>query len=338
MAIKMKKNLRRMTALLLSAVMTIGFSLTTYANEPDMAQTSEADAAENDDRVQAVLPTDAVGIFDFILDPQELIYKTNASAYDGQTFEEGATLFFKRSDGEVLENYSSTSDAVTITNTGSTPIDVAITAGITVQAKEEFAMTDDREFTEDTRPSLYLALTDGETEIPIMGDGEEAAIVNITVPPVSKEEPEDNVYSFRLTGAANKEGDWSRLKNISFEVSVTWVVAAQEEETDSEEAPLENEESDLSGVQEKDTEPVKDPGEEIIRKKVPVVSDSNVIPEDVKSEILPTDKMQEEGDDPESNPEEESTVSGEKMAEPEIVESEETTRVKNVTEDEKTVP
>ncbi len=329
---------KRLAAFMLSITMMINSSMIVCASEPEQPQVSEADAAENDDRVQAVLPTDAVGIFDFILDPQELIYKTNASAYDGQTFEEGATLFFKRSDGEVLENYSSTSDAVTITNTGSTPIDVAITAGITVQAKEEFAMTDDREFTEDTRPSLYLALTDGETEIPIMGDGEEAAIVNITVPPVSKEEPEDNVYSFRLTGAANKEGDWSRLKNISFEVSVTWVVAAQEEETDSEEAPLENEESDLSGVQEKDTEPVKDPGEEIIRKKVPVVSDSNVIPEDVKSEILPTDKMQEEGDDPESNPEEESTVSGEKMAEPEIVESEETTRVKNVTEDEKTVP
>ena len=77
-----------------------------------------------------------MGIFDFILDPQELIYKTNASAYDGQTFEEGATLFFKRSDGEVLENYSSTSDAVTITNMGSTPIDVSITAGIKFRPKK----------------------------------------------------------------------------------------------------------------------------------------------------------------------------------------------------------
>lgn len=323
---------KRLAAFMLSITMMINSSMIVCASEPEQPQVSEADAAENDDRVQAVLPTDAVGIFDFILDPQELIYKTNASAYDGQTFEEGATLFFKRSDGEVLENYSSTSDAVTITNTGSTPIDVAITAGITVQAKEEFAMTDDREFTEDTRPSLYLALTDGETEIPIMGEEEEAASLNITIPPASEESPEGNVCSFRLTGVANKEGDWSRMKNISFEVSVTWVVAAQEEEADSEEVPLENEESDLSGTQEKDQEPAADSGGEIERTIVPVVSDNNVIPDDVKSEILPTDKMSEEGSDGEKEP----PVSEEKPVASEGAEPEETTT--DVTEDEKTVP
>lgn len=323
MAIKMKKNLRRMMALLLSTVMTMGSSLTAYANGLDMAQTSDSDVVNNDEKVRVILPTDSVGIFDFILDPQELIYKTNASAYEGKIFEEGATLFFKRSESESLVDYSSTSDAVTITNSGSTPIDVVITAGIAVQAKEEFAMTDDREFTEDTRPSLYLALTDGEIEIPIMGDGEDAASLNITVPPASEESPEDNVCSFRLTGAANKKGDWSRMKNISFDVSVTWVVVAQEEEADSEEVFLENEGLDLSGMQEKDTEPV-DPGEEIVRKKVSVVTDSNVIPDDVKSEIVPTDKGTEQVEDQESESQKSEEQLEEQITVKDMIENEET--------------
>ena len=279
MAIKMKQNFRKLTALALSTVMTISFSLTTYASESETTQTSDADMIENNDRVRVILPTDAVEIFDFLLDPQELIYKTNASAYEGKLFEEGATLFFKRTEGESLVDYSSTSDAVTITNKGLTPVDVVITAGITVQARDEFAMTDDREFTEDTRPSLYLALTDGETEVPIMGEGEDAASLIITIPPASEEEEEEsNACSFRLTGAANKEGDWSRMGDISFEVSVTWMAAAEEEELlEEEETELEDEETDQPEEQ-KAVEPVSVSGEEIVSKIVPVVTDSNVTP------------------------------------------------------------
>lgn len=276
----MSKYFKGFTAFMLFIAMIASSSVTIYANEPELTE------VYGDDKIQVVLPTDAVGIFDFILDPQELIYQTDASAYEGQTFEEGATVFFKRSDGESLEDYNSTSDAVTISNTGSAPIDVVITAGIKAQANDEFAMTDDREFAEDTRPSLYLALTDGETEIPIMGEEEEAAKLEITIPPALEEEPGENEYSFRLTGAANKEGDWSRIKDTPFEVTVTWEIVPQEEDPAAEEESLEEEPAS-------ETEPVTVPGEEIIRKTVPVVTDSNV-PDDVKSEIVPTDKGTEE--------------------------------------------
>lgn len=272
MAIKVKGNFGKMTALVLSAVMMMGPSLVTYANEPETAQTSDADMINNDDKVHVILPTDAVEIFDFILDPQELINKTNASAYvyEGKSFEEGATLFFKRSEDESVTDYSSTSDAVTITNKGSAPIDVVITASIIVAAKDEFAMTDDREFTDDTRPSLYLALTDGETEVPIMGEDEGAASLTITIPPVSEEE-ENNEYSFRLTGAANKEGDWSGMEDALFEVAVTWTAAVQKEEMISESA-----ETELSDMQNAAIIPAEDPGERVVRKIVPVATDSNV--------------------------------------------------------------
>lgn len=49
------------------------------------------------------------------MDPQRLIDKTDGAAYDGKTFEKGSTLFFKRMDSEVDEDYSSTSDAIMIT-------------------------------------------------------------------------------------------------------------------------------------------------------------------------------------------------------------------------------
>jgi hypothetical protein len=311
---KMRRNLRRLTAILLSAVMTMGSSLAAYANEPDMAQTSDSDVADNDEKVRVILPTDAVGIFDFILDPQELIYKTNAAAYEGKLFEEGATLFFKRMEGEALVDYSSTSDAVTITNKGEAPIDVVIAAGITVVAKDEFAMSDDREFTDDTRPGIYLALTDGETEVPIMGEGEEAASLTITIPPASEEEGA-NECSFRLTGAANKHGDWSRIGNISFEVAVTWmVVAEEEEELPEEETEPDTESADKPQGQETE-QPDSDSGEEIVRKIVPVVSDSNVIldveEDGTSTKEEPSDSgAEEEESDMGTEPEERQKVPG----------------------------
>ncbi|MEH2956636.1 hypothetical protein [Candidatus Merdisoma sp. JLR.KK006] len=305
---KMGGNFKKLITFALSAVMAIGLSVTTYASEPESMQIA------GDDKIQVVLPTDAIGIFDFILDPQELINKTNASAYDGQIFEEGATLFFKRSDSEALVDYSSTSDAVTITNNGSVPIDVVITAGITVLAKDGFAMTDDREFTDDTRASLYLALIDGETEVPIMGAKEEAASLTITIPPSSEEE--DNEYSFRLTGAANKEGDWSRMKDISFEVAVTWIVVPQEEIIPEEEMIPESGEMGLPDMQGAENIPVEDPGEKIVRKILPVVTDSNAAPDKEESNSLPMDITSDSPTEKnESAVEEKQPVGGEAKAE-----------------------
>lgn len=268
MTIKVKENLRRLTALMLCAVIVISFSITSYANDSDSEQMSDANITENNDKVSVVLPTDAVGIFDFILDPQELINKTNASPYDGKIFEEGATLFFKRSEDDALVDYSSTSDAVTIINKGNASIDIDITASITVFGKDGLAMTDDSEFTDDKRPSLYLALTDEETKVPIMGEDEEAASLSITIPPKSEDEEGTNEYSFRLTGAANKEGDWTGMNDLSFEVAVTWAVVAEREENvaENEEMPFMEEQEQVISM---------DSGEEIVRKIVPVASDSN---------------------------------------------------------------
>lgn len=279
----MKWNFKRSIASLLAITMTMSFSMTIYASSTEANQAAGADMVGNNDEsdvMKVILPTDEIGMFDFILDPQGLIQKTNGAAYEGNTFEKDATLFFKRTDGDSQENYSSTSDAIKVTNKGETSIDAIVTASILDPSADGFAMTDDREFTDDTRASLYLALTDGETTIPIMV-GEEASL--------SASIPAEGIYSFRLTGAANEKGDWLKLKELDLKVTVTWEIVSSEADTVFEnEIPIQEE-----GISEnKETAPLPASQEETdLKKAVPqnadgagleiirsVVSTSNVEP------------------------------------------------------------
>lgn len=154
----------RYMALVLSFAMAIGFHAKVFAEEPGVsgnineALADEAESGmETDDVFRAVLPTDTENVFDFIMDPQQLINQTGAAAYDGKAFEENATLFFERSDGAVEEDYSSTSDSVTIANEGTADLDISLTVTMDPQSIEGITMTDDREFTGDGSTSLYLA-------------------------------------------------------------------------------------------------------------------------------------------------------------------------------------
>ncbi len=152
---------------------------------------------------QVILPTNTDHIFDFIMDPQELISKTEAAAYDGSRFEEGATLFFKRSDGESDEEYSSFSDVVRIMNAGTAAVNVSLTAYISPSSIAGLAMTDDPDFLDDENPSLYLALTDGEETVPI--NSQYGASIDAWIEGAG--DGEYHAYSFQLTGAVNRNGD-----------------------------------------------------------------------------------------------------------------------------------
>lgn len=250
---RMKRRFQRFTVFALSAVIFTGSFVTVYATESEVSRPAatesevskpaatesqpvpeeELEKESGEEIAQVILPTSAVDIFDFILDPQELIRQTNGAAYGGKTFEDGATLFFERFDGKAEENYTSDSDGVTITNRGSRPVDVEVNANVSVTMGEDLAMTEDREFTDDTRASLYLALTDGETIVPI--SLEEGASIQTTLPVMEADAEEEQEYAFWLTGACNKNGDWSSLKDMEIKVSVTWNVVPVEEEPESEE-------------------------------------------------------------------------------------------------------
>lgn len=123
----MRWNLKKFASLVWIVTFVTNSSITVSAE--NLGQGSEIGVGEVEGSVktdiyQVVLPTDTKGIFDFILDPQGLINKTNAAAYDGDTFEDGATVFFKRTEGQAEVDYSNTSDFVTITNKSSIAVNV----------------------------------------------------------------------------------------------------------------------------------------------------------------------------------------------------------------------
>lgn len=159
-------------------------------------------------------------VFDFIMDPQKLIEKTEAAAYDGGLFEEGATLFFRRSDGKTDKEYSSSSDALTIVNKGRLPVEVTLDARLLAESVHGLTICDDCEFGEDPGPALYLALTDGEQTVPI--DLTEGASITAVV---------EGEYSFWLTGAVNENGDWSEMNEAQPKVTVTWKVSQWDGQT-----------------------------------------------------------------------------------------------------------
>lgn len=180
-----------------------------------------------EDVFQVLFPANTDHVFDFIMDPQELIGRTNAAAYGGLTFEEGATLFFRRHDGGAEEDYSSSSDALVITNMGTEDVDIVLTASVSPDSLEKISMTDDETFADDTETSLYLALTDGEHTIAI--DREAGAVIHTTLEGVSGEDGAYREYRFWLMGAVNGNGDWSEVKEVVPEVTVTWSVATGKE-------------------------------------------------------------------------------------------------------------
>ncbi|MCI8585917.1 MAG: hypothetical protein HFI92_08470, partial [Lachnospiraceae bacterium] len=211
------------------------------ASQPETAEPGAKQVAEGD-IFQVIFPSDTDHVFDFIMDPQKLISQTDAAAYGGSVFEEDATLFFRRRDGEVPEDYSSSSDALVITNAGTAEADLTVTAEISMDSMEGIALTEDREFVDDTGASLYLALTDGKDTVPI---GEEGATIHTGL---------KGEYRFWLTGAVNENGDWSSVEGAVPKVTVTWNVASHEEEkpeedrgTDESNAPAEDPASSAGG-------------------------------------------------------------------------------------------
>lgn len=199
------------------------------------------------DVYQVVLPTVKNSAFDFIIDPQGLINKTKGAAYDGKTFEDNSTLFFKRTDGKVAVDYSSTSDVVTIKNMGSNDIEVSLHISVLPDSLGGIHLSGDREFQNDTSASIYLALVDGENIVPIGTDGINMDMTINAAPEEAYEygydkergeytyELKENTsdiefgsYSFQITGAANGKGDWTKLTKAKPQIKVEWKITSKE--------------------------------------------------------------------------------------------------------------
>lgn len=299
----MQRNFRKVIVLALSSVMVIASPIFILAEEPGQANASGVGQIEEfikPDVYQVVLPTDVKGIFDFVLDPQKLIEETNAEAYGGKTFEKGATVFFHRSDGRTAEEYSSSSDSVTIINRSTVPVDVVVEVSISPDSLGNITLTDDRGFTNDTGTSLYMALTDGKHIVPVKTEGSSIQTAIPAAPgdafkyiydqergEYSYKLKEDlngipfPEYSFQLTGAVNEKGDWSTVREAAPLVNVIWkVTPGQNLDSGENNNAVQNADSESSPVfsQILKTVPVEKAEEEdIVQNNIPFVDGDDAL-------------------------------------------------------------
>ncbi len=253
------KNYKRILACVLAGTMVMGSSLVVLADDGQSSNGNTTGVGELEGTVETdvfsvELPTlaDLDTTFDFILDPEGLIQKTDAERYNGATFGEG-TLFFANvtedEDGDPTTSYSNTSDALVVTNKSSIAVDVSLSA--TVSEYDGITLSEDKSFTDDTSASMYLAIKAGDedTETAVTASGasvseEMAAAAEgayelkwdatandgdgaYTYKLVANEDLPDDpfaTYSFQLTGASNSAGDWSGLAEAAPSVEVVWNV------------------------------------------------------------------------------------------------------------------
>ncbi len=240
----MKHNSRRFTLIILALAVAAGFPASVAAEELGSGSETgvgEVEGSINTDVYEVVLPAVTDEIFDFIIDPYGLLNHTNGAAYEGKSFQENSTLFFQRSDSTAEADYSNMSDPVTITNMSSKAINVSVDISVEESSLDGIVLTEDKEFKDDAGASIYMALVDGVNEMPIGADGisVEAAI---GAAPEGAYEYEYNsesgeytygltgdtsgiefgTYSFQLTGAANRNGDWSGAMDAKPQIKVVW--------------------------------------------------------------------------------------------------------------------
>lgn len=243
------RNWKKFMAVAMAATMVMGSSTMALAADTGTGEgTGSMEGTVSTDVWQVVVPTDAGTSFNFTLDPEGLIAKTNEEKYGGgDKYQDDATVFFENAGaGDADATYSSTSDAITLTNKGTQLAKVTLKAamsnndGITMASTDEFA---------DTTVSLYLAMVDADgTETAITGTtgSETEATAVIGAAPEGAYEYKydadgqayeyalvDDVtgitfeeYSFQLTGACNTAANWSALADAAPKVTVTWDVAA----------------------------------------------------------------------------------------------------------------
>ena len=199
-----------------------------------------------------VVSESETSVFDFILDPQGLLYETDAIRYGGGRVEEGATLLFHNKEGEY--DFSRRSDWLTVTNRSTVPVRVTVTAQVTDFGDVRLAESAD--FGESTEPEVYLAIEDDQGNIlPLSADAQTTINLEMASAPkntyVFRMDEENHTYeygmnmdssmvdfdtySFGLIGACNSNAEWQNI-SVNPTITVTWYVEPLMPE-EQEEAP-----------------------------------------------------------------------------------------------------
>lgn len=276
----------RCTAIIAAAVLVVSsiYPIKALATESIMLPLQVV----GDDVVSISLPVvseSETSVFDFILDPQELLYSTDAVRYGGGRVEEGATLLFHNKEGEY--DFSRRSDWLTVTNRSTVPVRVTVTAQ--VMDFGDVRLAESADFGESTEPEVYLAIEDDKGNIlPLSADGPATINLEMASAPentyVFRLDEENHTYqygmsidpgmvdfdtySFGLIGACNSNAEWQNI-SVHPTITVTWyvepIVPEEQEEISeeiSEEASVEetNESTTDEGMEE--NVPVDEPEED----------------------------------------------------------------------------
>lgn len=251
----MRKNYKKLTAVALTAVMTLGCTMTAFAANATSGDVSgdltgtgsyEGAAAEYPE-VNVTLPTvSAVSYIDYIVDPNDLITSTlNASGdainstYANCEFNSATGVYFKTSDasGDVKAQYTETSRPITVTNESAQDIKLTVKVEELTAASGDVAYSNTAEFASgDTAKKIYLAVTDDTTTKALDASGDATFTIDVSGKPDNFQASHDgSKYSYakkadasgwatadyKLTGAVNKNATWG--EGISFpEVKMTW--------------------------------------------------------------------------------------------------------------------
>lgn len=272
------RNYKKYLAAVLAATMALGTSVTAFASTTLATPSVDASPSDVTDKDQAqgtlggtgnvagivdknvfhvVVPAiqDESTYYDFILDPQGLINKTNGVSFGaGVTYDDTQvrTLYFRNIPGDALAgstyDYSNVSQGFQVTNKSTMDVDVTFTAeltnlndGITLAEKEDFKDADGN-VTTDT--SIYMGIKkDAEAAVAVQDGGSTVSATLTKAPADAYKEgwTEDGgfVYEldptatatfsdtiFKLTGASNSAGDWVAFKDatVAPKLEVTWKV------------------------------------------------------------------------------------------------------------------
>ncbi|MCI8292074.1 MAG: hypothetical protein HFH53_00865 [Hespellia sp.] len=182
-----KKNFKKFAAITMAAAMTLGSTLTVFAegegDDTSTTPTAEAGVAEGEGTYEGgemkyptlsvTLPTIPAGTYDYIADPNGLIEKTKnddgtASKYADSTFTGTTGIFFLTNTADDgAKTYTEKSAALTLANENAQDIDVTVKLEQKTAGDTSIKYANSAEFeSTDKDNKLFLAITDGATTDP----------------------------------------------------------------------------------------------------------------------------------------------------------------------------
>ena len=217
------------------------------------------------DVIRVITPTARADMFNFIVDPNDLIRQSNAVRYGGVDFGPGHLFFKNDDDGDI--SYSMNSDDLKVINKSTCPVNVELTVNASKGGTSfEFARTTDFKNAAGkkiTGRAIYLALVNGQRSSPVISVTENSATTHTAKLRGWIEQPDayeigwnarENKYdyflkdgvedddlpytSYHMTGAINS-ANWDNVGDISF--NVTWSLT---QEKGPEENPIPDEDTD----------------------------------------------------------------------------------------------